>query len=226
MGQFSKVAVSWSGGKDCCLALNEANNNGLQPVVLLCMMDPDRDYSRSNGVSKQILEMQAKSLQLPIYFVPSDWDQYKDNIIKALTKLKNTYQIEGCIFGDIDIEGHRMFEESICNETGIIAYLPLWGIERSTIKNKMIRLGIKSKLSVISKSFNIAEFIAYDYHMLDFSKLKDLGVDICGENGEFHTVVYSAPLFKSLIHLEVQTIYDLKSVLLCDFIATEISKPI
>jgi uncharacterized protein (TIGR00290 family) len=212
-----KVAISWSGGKDCCLALHLASECGLTPSVLLCMMDDIRDYSRSNGVQKHILEMQAQSLNLPIYFVKSSWEQYQHNLVKALSELKNIYQISGCVFGDIATESHRLFEESVCKDAGVNAYLPLWGKSRSEVKNQIIGSGIRSKLSVINKKFKIEELIGCNYHEIDFSVLTDLGIDICGEYGEFHTVVYDAPLFEFSIKLTPHSKYDLGSVLLCNF---------
>jgi diphthine-ammonia ligase len=211
------VAISWSSGKDSCLALHIANQDGLSPVVLLCMMDLERDYARSNGASKQVLELQAKSLNLPIYFVKTSWEYYEDNLVKALLYLKDEYQIEGCVFGDIDIENHRIFEESVCSKVGITAYLPLWGMMRNEVKNRIICLDIKSKLSVINKAYPITHLIDNDYSEIDFTELIKLGVDICGENGEFHTIVYDAPLFKFSIKLEQKIIHDLGHFLLCDF---------
>ena len=198
----------------------------MNPTVLLCMMDQYRDYSRSNGVRKQILEMQATSLQIPIYFVKSSWEQYENSLITAMSDLKTIYQIDGCVFGDIDTESHKLFEESICRQSGITAYLPLWGIARNDIKDKILYLGIKSKISVINKSFPIANLLGHDYCDIDFAALAKLGVDICGENGEFHTIVYDAPLFKAFIKLESQNIYNLDGVILNDFSGTTVPKNI
>ena len=33
---------------------------------------------------------------------------------------------------------------------------------------------------------------------------ESMGVDACGENGEFHTLVVNAPFFKNRIHVEVE----------------------
>lgn len=59
--------------------------------------------------------------------------------------------------------------------------------------------------------------MAKDYASLDFEQLRKIGVDPCGENGEFHTLVYDAPLFDSALKIIPGKIYDLGSVLLCDF---------
>ncbi len=33
---------------------------------------------------------------------------------------------------------------------------------------------------------------------------KQLGIDACGENGEYHTLVLDCPLFSSRIHVNVE----------------------
>lgn len=191
-------------------------------VVLLCMLD-HRGYSRSNGIQKRVLEMQAQSLGLPIYFINSSWEQYQSNLIHAIIELRKIYQIEACVFGDINSESHKIFEEFVCNDAGIKAYLPLWGQTTDKIKEQIITSGIRCKLSVIHKKYHIEKLLGYNYHEIDFPALIVLGVDVCGEYGEFHTVVYGAPLFKFALQLEVCNIYDLTHVLLCDFTATVIS---
>ncbi|HRG61986.1 MAG TPA: diphthine--ammonia ligase [Burkholderiales bacterium] len=210
------IAISWSGGKDSALALHLALASGLKPQVLLCMVD-ERGYSRSNGVSTQILQQQASALNLPLVLKESSWNNYESNLVEALTEIKHAYNVTQCVFGDIDVVVHRQFEESVCQQSGLSAYLPLWGKSRLDVKNEIIRLKIKSKLSVVSKKYAIDELLGAEYSKLDFACLEQLGVDICGENGEFHTLVYDAPLFKQMLNIEAGEVYDLEHVLLCDF---------
>lgn len=210
------VAVSWSGGKDSCFALHIAKESGLNPVILLCMVD-QRGYSRSNGINSQILKLQAQALQIPIVFQETNWANYEQEIVAALTNLKHLHGVRQSVFGDIDITAHREFEQKICQVAGIEAYLPLWGISRELIRDNILASGIKSKLVVVSKDFPLAEYLAKDYASLDFEQLKQIGVDVCGENGEFHTLVYDAPLFDSELKVFPGKIYDLGSVLFCDF---------
>ncbi len=219
-----RVAISWSGGKDSCLALHECIKNGMTPVVLLFMIDPENNCSRSNGIDTEILKLQAHCLQLPIYFVESSWAQYEENLIDALTEVGRLYQIEKCVFGDIDILDHQLFEKSVCKKANIRAYLPLWGMSRDLIKDKIISSDIKCKLSVVNRSCKIDTLLTNDYDSLDFDNLNHLGVDVCGENGEFHTVVYDAPLFKHAIELSLKSLHVLHSVTLCQFSGRLIAK--
>ncbi|MBX9599240.1 MAG: adenosine nucleotide hydrolase [Burkholderiales bacterium] len=220
---MENIAFSWSGGKDSALALHLALASGLKPQVLLCMVD-ERGYSRSNGVSTQILQQQALVLNLPLVLKESSWSNYESNLVEALTEIKHVYNVAQCAFGDIDIVAHRQFEELVCQQSGLSAYLPLWGKSRLEVKNEIIQLGIKSKLSVVSKKYAIDELLGAEYSELDFVCLELLGVDICGENGEFHTLVYDAPLFKQALNIEAGEIYDLEHVYLNRFIIRGINE--
>jgi uncharacterized protein (TIGR00290 family) len=213
---MENIAISWGGGKDSALALHSAVASGLKPQVLLCMVD-ERGYSRSNGISTQILQQQALVLNLPIVLKESSWNNYESNLVDALIEIKHAYNVTQCVFGDIDVVVHRQFEESVCQQSGLSACLPLWSKSRLDVKNEIIRLGIKSKLSVVSKKYALDELLGAEYSELDFTCLEQLGVDICGENGEFHTLLYDAPLFKQMLNIEADEVYDLEHVLLCDF---------
>ena len=39
-------------------------------------------------------------------------------------------------------------------------------------------------------------------------KMKECGIDICGENGEYHTLVVDGPVFKSPLPYEIGEIVD------------------
>ena len=215
----AKIAISWSGGKDCCLALHYAKEQGLEPTVLISAVD-EQGYSRSNGASAEVLKLQARMLNLPIVLIETSWQAYENKLVKALKQAKEKYQIEYCVFGDIDIKEHRHFEENICHQAKILAHLPLWNKSRSSICDELIQRNILSRLSVVRKNLKIDDLLAAKYHALKFELLKALNVDICGENGEFHTVVYDAPLFSQAIELTAHQIHELDQVMFCEFTAT------
>ena len=51
-------------------------------------------------------------------------------------------------FGDIDIESHRKFEEKICEAAQISTIMPLWGLDRVTVKNLITNLKQQGKKAV------------------------------------------------------------------------------
>ena len=195
-----KVLSSWSGGKDSCYALMKAVEQGLQPTVLLNMMNENGKVSRSHGIPLSILQQQAKQMQVPLVAIPATWSEYEKNYISTLLDIKEKYQIEGVVFGDIDLEPHRAWEEKVCNAANLKAFLPLWQKDRVDLVYQMIDAGIETM--IVSCNLQMTE--KYLGRMMTKElviELQEKGIDPCGENGEFHTLVIYCPLFKSKINV-------------------------
>jgi len=133
---------SWSGGKDSCFALMQAIKQGYAPKVLLNVLNEEGKISRSHGIPSAILEAQAAAAGLPIHLISSSWQDYEKNFVEALTKLKEHYNLSHAVFGDIDLQAHRDWEEKVCATAGLEAYLPLWQQNRKELVIQMINSGI------------------------------------------------------------------------------------
>ena len=198
-----RTIISWSGGKDSCLALNRAKASGFDIIALITAIDETSEVSKSNGVSKEILCKQAEALGVELISFSTNWADYEEKLILNLTQTREKYQISCCIFGDIDIARHREFEEKVSSIAGLEAILPLWEEKRDKLVHEVINSGIKAKISVIRNDLLPESFLAVDYDdrfLSDISRFN--GVDICGENGEFHTLVYDSPSFRHPIKLK------------------------
>lgn len=211
------VAISWSGGKDACLATALAKESGLTPVVLLCMVD-QRGFSRSNGVSKAVLQKQAKQMTLPIVFIKAEWEEYEHQLEKALQAQKEQRGISGCVFGDIEGRANKAFEDALCNRVGLMAHLPLYGRDKEWIIEQCQVHSILSFISVVRNNLSVShDLIGKPYHSLETKWLEKHDIDICGEKGEFHTVVYHAGSLGISLNLYETKRYELETVLLCLF---------
>jgi uncharacterized protein (TIGR00290 family) len=113
--------------------------------------------------------------------------------VAALRELKDR-GYEQAVFGDIDLQAHRDWEERVCAAVGLQARLPLWHCDRNELAREVIDSGFRAVVVCIDSKYLPDEFCGRDY---DASFIADLpeGVDACGENGEFHTFVYDGPNF-------------------------------
>ena len=143
---------SWSGGKDSCYAFYKAIQSGYQPTVLLNVMNEYGDCSRSHGISKEVLLAQAETIGVPIHFFNSTWADYEENYIKHLKNLTKNYKITHTVFGDIDIDSHRAWEEKVSTAAGVKAILPLWQQNRKLLVLEMIANGIEAIIVSCLKS--------------------------------------------------------------------------
>jgi diphthine-ammonia ligase len=185
---------SWSGGKDSCFALIKAIEQGLQPKVLLNVLNEEGKISRSHGIPALILQMQAKAAGLPIQLISSSWANYETNFTAALKTIKQTYNTSFAVFGDIDLQPHRDWEEKVCASAGLKAVLPLWQQNRELLVMQMIKAGIKTIIVSCNETMG-PDFLGRRIDETCVADLKNCGVDVCGENGEFHTLVTHCPLF-------------------------------
>lgn len=194
------VACSWSGGKDSCYALMKAIANGAIPRALLNMMNENGQISRSHGLPPGILRQQAEALGLPLLAIPTSWEDYQANFIDALQQLKSSYHIETVVFGDILLQEHRDWEEMVCAKTGLTALLPIWQEDRKTLVFEMLDQPIEAMIV----SCNDAMGPGFLGRILDrplIAELEAIGIDPCGEAGEYHTLVLHCPLFHRRIDL-------------------------
>ncbi|MCE2997751.1 MAG: diphthine--ammonia ligase [Cyclobacteriaceae bacterium] len=191
---------SWSGGKDSCYALMKAKQMGLTPAVLLNVLNEHGEISRSHGIPKAVLQKQAELMALPLHTIPASWELYESTFVENLLMLKEKYQLTHGVFGDIDLEAHREWEEKVCVKAEIEAVLPLWKRDRKELVLEMLQQGIETYI------VSCNEKMGYSYLGKQLTEelvleLERLGVDPCGENGEFHTLVVNMPMFTERIRV-------------------------
>ncbi len=185
---------SWSGGKDSCFALMQSIINGYTPVALLNVLNEAGKISRSHGIPAAILQQQAAAANLPIHLISSSWADYENNFTGALQLLQNNFNAAYAVFGDIDLQPHRDWEEKVCTNADLTALLPLWQQDRKALVLQMIASNIKTIIVSCNQTLG-KNFLGRLIDKQCVADLEKAGVDVCGENGEFHTLVLNCPLF-------------------------------
>lgn len=185
--------VSWSGGKDSCLALWRARQSGMTIRRLITALDEAGESSRSHGVPPELIQAQADALGAEMRFYETSWKNYEQKFIATL-RTARTDGITHAVFGDIDMVPHREWEEQVCAQADITPCLPLWDQPRRKLVDEFLSLGFKAVVVCVNGNHLGEEFCGREF---DQRFLADLpaNVDACGENGEFHTFVYDGPAF-------------------------------
>lgn len=194
---------SWSGGKDSCFALMRAMQMGYTPKVLLNVLNEEGKISRSHGIPSSILQAQAAAAGLPIHLISSSWSEYEQHFTSALKELKEQYRLTYAVFGDIDLQPHRNWEEKVCSNAGLTAVLPLWKQDRKQLVLQMLEAGIETMIVSCNEVMG-ESFLGRIITPALVDELEALGVDACGENGEYHTLVLDCPLFTESINVSVE----------------------
>ena len=196
------LVVSWSGGKDSTLALNEIlNNSDYEVHTLITTVTEGYDRISIHGVRNERLEKQVQSIGLPLHKVsiPKDSknEQYESALKKVLLKFKNQ-GINEIVFGDIFLEDVKKYRDELLDRLDMKGVYPIWKKDSKQLASKFIELGFKAVTTCIDSQQIDKKFVGREY---DSEFLNDLPgtADPCGENGEFHTFVYDGPLFNEKI---------------------------
>lgn len=206
----TKFCVSYSCGKDSTLALSRMISAGNEPAALIVTVNKDASRSWFHGVDSKILSRVSESLGIPLIEAVCDDKSYEEAFVAALEKAKKM-GAEACVFGDIDIEGHKIWGTEKCSRLGMEAVYPLWQENRLGITNTFIQSGFKAYIKAVSKQFGMSRYFLGKTLTADVVKqIQRLGLDPCGENGEYHTFCYDGPIFKRPVTTKTVGIYESK----------------
>jgi len=197
-----KACVLWTGGKDSCLAMLTAMEHGWE-IGELAIFVPSGPVS-FHAHPLPMIQSQAESLGLPLRLISID-EPYREAYVKAFSEMAD---VEAVVTGDIDlVDGHpNWVRECVLDAGGRLQVLtPLWGRDRLELLHDLVGRGIEARLSHVANEAIPESWLG---RIIDDGLIEELralrescGVDPCGENGEYHTMVEWCPAFASRVTL-------------------------
>jgi uncharacterized protein (TIGR00290 family) len=198
--------VSWSSGKDSAFALFEAERLGLARIAgVLTTVNTVYDRVAMHGVRSALLDRQIAALGLPGLRVPLPSpcpnEVYEARMAEACADIRSR-GIEHVLFGDLFLEDLRAYREMRLDAAGMRGLFPLWKRDTAALAREMIDSGLIAHVVCLDPRRLDRRFAGRRF---DAAFLRELpaGVDPCGENGEFHTVVTAGPMFRAPIEVAI-----------------------
>lgn len=203
---MKKALFNWSSGKDSALALYKILQNPEFEINCL-LTSVNQQYQRisMHGVRVELLEQQAESIGIPLEImqIPEmpTMEVYENVMQQTLEKLKKK-GITHSVFGDIFLEDLRQYREDKLAIMGFEGVFPIWKIPTQDLIQEFIALGFKTIVVCVNERYLDKSFVG---RVIDQQFIDDLpeNVDVCGENGEFHTFSFDGPIFKKPIDFEI-----------------------
>ncbi len=201
-----KALIAWSSGKDSAWALHEARRSGDYDIVggLTTVTDSFARVSM-HGVREELLSAQLNAAGLAPIIVripyPCPNDVYEREMAAAMQDAK-ARGVTHMIFGDLFLEDVRAYRERQLAGTGITPVFPLWLQPTAALARAMIAAGVEAHLAVVDLKKLPAGFAGRRYNT-DLIDEFPVGIDPCGENGEFHSFVSAGPMLDGKIAVSV-----------------------
>ncbi|WP_158838354.1 diphthine--ammonia ligase [Polaribacter sp. L3A8] len=203
---MQKTYFNWSSGKDSALALYKILQDPTYNLDLL-VTTINKDFNRvsMHGLRNELLLKQADSIGIPLKTIefPADvtMDLYAEIMKEAMDSLV-AQKYSHTIFGDIFLEDLKAYRDTKLAEVNIKGVYPLWKKDTKVVLQEFLDLGFKAITVCVNAKLLGEEFVG---RVIDEQFIKDLpeNVDVCGENGEFHTFVFDGPIFKKPIDFSI-----------------------
>jgi len=192
--------LSWSGGKESCFAGYQAMHQGYRVSYLMNFISKESQRVSFHGTETRLIQLQSRAIGIPLLQKETTWDGYEQDFKEAVRSLMPS-GVKGIVFGNLYLQEHKDWGERVCGDLGIKAVEPLWKKDPEEVLSSFIDAGFEAVI-VSAKS----QLIDRDWigHVVDrdfMTYLKKRNIDVCGENGEYHTLVINGPIFKRRIRL-------------------------
>ena len=191
--------MNWSGGKDSSLCLHYIQQDKSYSIdCLLTSVNSVHDRISMHGVRRSLLEAQARSIGLPLQTIElpeqPGMNEYEQAMMHKVSGLKSEGYTHA-VFGDIFLEDLKRYREEKLATMAMQGVFPLWKISTSALMQQFLQLGFKAIIVCVNEKFLDKSFCG---RLIDESFVQDLpdNVDVCGENGEYHSYVFDGPVFK------------------------------
>jgi len=210
-----KLAVLFSGGKDSCLALHKAIQEGHEIKYLLNIVPKDFDSFMFHKPYLNLLESQARELGIKLILQESKGEKEEEleDLIRLIKKVQK--EVEGIVIGGIasNYQGDRL--KKICEDLGLKLVAPLWCYSSEKLWKELIEFGFKVIITKVSCEGLDKEWLGKIITSEEFEKLRKLAEKykfrLDFEGGEAETSVLFMPEFKNEIKISFDSKKDIQS---------------
>jgi uncharacterized protein (TIGR00290 family) len=208
---LKKVLLSWSSGKDSAWTLHLLQQQpDIQVAALVTTFNSESNRVAMHAVRRALVEAQAERTGIPLWAVELPWPcsnlEYEERM-RAVCQRATAEGIAAVAFGDLFLQDIRDYRVKQLQGSGLEPLFPVWQIPTQQLGRDMIAADLKAKLTCVDPSKLEKSFAGRDYDQGLLTALPP-GVDPCGENGEFHTFVYDAPVFSRPIRVQTGQVVE------------------
>lgn len=224
-----KFVALISGGKDLFYNIHHCITQGHELIALANLYPVERDeidLFMFQTVGHDVIEQYQQCLDVPLYRQPITGGSKNQNLEYETTQddeIEDLYQllhrivqahpdVEGVSCGAILSHYQRTRVEHVCKQLNLTPLAYLWQRDQQQLMGEMCELGLDARLIKVAAigltTNHLGKSIQQMYPIL-LGLNQRFDVHICGEGGEFETLVFDACYFKKRLEVVEQEIVPL-----------------
>ena len=196
-----KFIMAYSGGKDCTLCLDRMIREGHEPVALYTTITK-RGFNYNHGIRKEVFQKYEELLGIPVIFCETGELHNEDDMYNVLSEAIKKYGAEAICTGDIYREDVADWNRKMAERLGTKLINPLWNENSESIINEVLGRGYKFLIKAIKTDYLTPDYIGKEITPELIEDFKTRGMDICGEDGEYHSITVDGPIFKDSLKIK------------------------
>ena len=213
-----KVVALISGGKDSTFNMMKCIEHGHEIVCLANLYPPqgtgELDSYMYQSVGGEAIEEFATCMQLPLLrrqikgspknlnyeYEASDKEDEVEDLFELLKQVKSEYPgIEAVSSGAIWSSYQKNRVENVCDRLGLVSLAYLWQRDQVDLLAEMIASELHAVLIKVAVGGLDARHLGQSIAQMQptlLSLQQSMGINVCGEGGEYESLVLDSPLFK------------------------------
>jgi uncharacterized protein (TIGR00290 family) len=192
----------------------------IQITALITTFNSEANRVAMHAVRRALVEAQAERTRIPLWPVELPWPcsnaEYETRM-RAVCQRATAEGVTAVAFGDLFLQDVRDYRVRQLQGSGLEPLFPLWQIPTEELSRAMIAAGVKAKITCVDPSKLAKSFAGSEYD-LRLLRVLPSEVDPCGENGEFHTFVYDAPVFSRPIAVRAGEVIERDGFVFADLL--------
>jgi diphthine-ammonia ligase len=198
-----KLVALFSGGKDSVYAILKAKEQGhvVEKLATVCSNNPESYMYHTPNIGLTFMQSRLLGMQL----VSKGSSGEKEKEVEDLKILLSDLEVDGVTCGAIASQYQKERVENVCKELGLKLVAPLWGKKPEELLRSMLEAGFEIMITAVAAEGFDESWLG---RIIDEKCLQNLielnkkyGINVCGEGGEFETLVLDCPLFSRKLEI-------------------------
>ena len=195
-----RFIMAYSGGKDCTLALDRMIRQGHTPAALFSALSGNFNFK--HGIRLSLYRQYEQALGIPVVTCVTDDHHNVADVSAVLKAAAEKYDAQAICTGDIYRRDVFDWNRMLADRLGLSLSCPLWETPSEECLKELLDRGFVCYIKALKTDLLPEHLLGRRLDPETVREIREAGVDVCGEDGEYHSITTDGPIFQWPLHFQ------------------------